>query len=138
MFANRKGFTLIELMITVAIIAILAAIAYPSYTNYIHRAHRADGKELGMRVASAEERYYTNLNTYTTDMKALSLSTIVATADSENGFYKASVLTGNAGQTYVLTLTPTGVQSDDKCGNLTIDNTGSKGWSGNENNGKCW
>ncbi|GAI02651.1 unnamed protein product, partial [marine sediment metagenome] len=52
----KKGFTLIELMIVVAVIAILAAIAYPSYTRYVYRARRADGQDLLMRIAAAQER----------------------------------------------------------------------------------
>src|SRR5690606_11790491 len=59
-----RGFTLIELMIVVAIVAILAAIAYPSYINYIQRTRRADGHEMLMRMAAAQERYYTNYNHY--------------------------------------------------------------------------
>lgn len=55
--ARPTGFTLIEVMIVVAIVAILAAIAYPSYSDYAFRTRRADGKEMMMRVASAQERY---------------------------------------------------------------------------------
>ncbi|MEB2317016.1 MAG: prepilin-type N-terminal cleavage/methylation domain-containing protein, partial [Xanthomonadaceae bacterium] len=62
----QRGFTLIEVMVVVAIVAILAAIAYPSYSDYAFRARRVDGKEMMMRVAAAQERYYTNLNSYAT------------------------------------------------------------------------
>jgi len=131
---RSRGFTLIELLVVVAIVAILAAIAYPSYQNYIMRAHRADGKELAMRIASAEERYFTNLNTYSADLAGA----LAVGATSEKGYYLADVTLGNAGQTYVLRLRPQGVQAGDKCGDLTINNTGFKDKSGNESNGKCW
>ena len=56
---NRShGFTLLELMIVLVIIAILAAIAIPAYGRYAYRAHRVDGQELLLRVANAQERYY--------------------------------------------------------------------------------
>lgn len=129
---RNRGFTLLELMIVVAIVAILAAIAYPSYQNYVLRTRRADGKEFMMRVASAQERYYTNLNRYAA-MADLGLGTT-----SEKGYYTVSVALANSNQTYTLTATPGGVQSPDQCGNLTLTNSGSKGYSGAETNGKCW
>ena len=130
---NRaKGFTLIEMLIVVAIVAILAVIAYPAYQNYVMRTRRADAKEFAMRIAATEERYFTNLNTYGT------LATINMGTTSEKGYYLADVVPDNGGQTYVLTLTPQAPQDNDACGNLTIDNTGSKGQSGAESNGKCW
>ncbi len=134
--AINQGFTLIELMIVVAIVAILAAMAYPSYTNYVQRTRRADGKELLMRIASAQQRYYTNMNKYTnkiTDSDGLGMGDT-----SENAFYKVEATLGNEGQTYTLTATPQGVQATDKCGKLTLTDTGYKDKSGNETNGKCW
>ena len=129
---RSKGFTLIELLVVVAIVAILAAVAYPAYQNYIKRTRRADGKELAMRIAAAEERYFTNRNVYS------ALGTLGVDSTSEKGYYNADVTLDNAGQTYVIRLAPVGVQADDKCGSLTINNTGYKDKSGDESNGKCW
>ncbi|WP_419483238.1 type IV pilin protein [Dokdonella sp.] len=133
MHRNRsKAFTLIEMMIVVAIVAIIAAVAYPSYANYAFRARRVDGQEFLMRLAAAQERYYTNLNQYAT-MAQLGLGTT-----SEKGHYTGSVALANSNQTYTLTATATGVQAADKCGNLTLTNTGAKDQTGDETNGKCW
>ena len=71
MFRHRapdpaRGFTLIELMIAVAIIALLAAIAYPSYQDSIWKAKRAEAKAAIFKALQAEERFYTQNNTYVT------------------------------------------------------------------------
>ena len=133
MNSRAKGFTLIEMLIVVAIVAILATIAYPAYQNYIQRTRRADGKELAMRIAAAEERYFTNLNRYTTDLSAVAVG-----STSEKAYYTAVVTTDHDDQTYLITLTPQSPQDADACGDLTINNTGFKGFSGAESNGKCW
>lgn len=139
-----KGFTLIELMIVVAIIAILASLAYFSYSRYAFRTRRADGREMLMRVASAEERYYTNFNQYaigaiTTDPPA---GLGFAAATSERGYYTVNVANGpgGGGDDYVLTAVPQNDQAGDACGSLTLDSAGVKSWSTSptESNGKCW
>lgn len=68
---RSRGFTLIELMITVAVVAILAAIALPSYTAYVQRARRTDAKNAVLDLASREERFFSINNTYTSDPVAL-------------------------------------------------------------------
>src|SRR5690242_7166450 len=98
------GFTLIELMIVVAVIAVLTMIALPSYTRYTFRARRAEGQELLLRVATAQERYYSTYNTYagsvTSDLK-------FSTDTSANGYYQVSVASsgGSLASGYVLTAT---------------------------------
>jgi len=135
---KARGFTLIELMVVVAIVAILATIAFPNYRNYVLRSHRADGKELAMRIAAAEERYFTNMNVYTANITGAGPGGLSLSDMSENGYYRASVQIANAGQTFVVTMTPQGGQSGDQCKNLTINNTGYKDKTGAETNGKCW
>jgi len=56
--SNNNGFTLIELMIVVAIIGIIAAIGYPNYTNYLHKAGRAEGSALLLEVMEKQEQHY--------------------------------------------------------------------------------
>lgn len=146
-----RGFTLIEVLIVVAIVAILTAIAVPNYTRYVERGRRAEARELLMRVAAAEERYYTNFNRYTDNIAAaapvgLGLPNLI----SEHYTIDA-VLTGGNNQTYVLRAAPPAVyppahayagkpnpQSKDKCGTLSINNAGVKDKTGTESNGKCW
>ncbi len=129
---------MIEMLIVVVMVAILAAIAYPSYSNYTYRVRRADGKDLAMQIAAAEERFYTSRNVYTDDITGatgLGLSTDL----SEKGYYQAAVVLGNAGQTYTASVTPQSIQSADSCGALTINNTGYKDApSDTGTNGKCW
>lgn len=61
---KASGFTLIELMIAVAIVAVLAAIAYPAYLDSVWKAKRAEAKAAIFKALQAEERYYTQNNTY--------------------------------------------------------------------------
>jgi type IV pilus assembly protein PilE len=70
-----RGFTLIELMITVAIVAILAAVALPSYQSYVMRSKRADAKNALLDLASREERYFSIYNQYTNNPVLLGYGT---------------------------------------------------------------
>lgn len=134
---RHEGFTLIELMIAVAVIAVLASIAYPSYTRYIYRTRRADGQDLLMRIAAAQERYYTNKNQYAPDLSTLGLN-----ATSVSGYYTA-VVTKPAGGDFttgfVVTATPQAPQDGDTaCGSLSVDSALNKTPSGQTSNGLCW
>lgn len=132
-----SGFTLLEVMVAVAIVGILAALALPTYRDYIERGRRAEGRELLARVAAAQERFYTNRNQYSADITG-GAGLGLATALSENRYYLAEVEVAAGGQSYVLRSVPQGAQASDKCGALTVNNIGVRGYSGNENNGRCW
>ena len=82
---KMQGFTLIEMMITVAIIAILAAVAYPSYTEYVKRSNRSEGQALLSDTAAAQERYYSQNNVYITDNA--DIAKLNARTDSTTGKY---------------------------------------------------
>lgn len=133
-----RGFTLIEVLIVVAIVAILSAIAYPNYTRYVFRTRRADAKEMLMAVASAEERYYTNFNRYT--LTITDLGSFPASGVSEHGYYNVRIVAGPTAttQSYTLNAVPAGLQANDKCLTLTLNNVGVKGRTGNDSNGNCW
>lgn len=133
------GFTLIEVMIAVAIVAILAAVAYPAYTNYAYRARRAEAHTLLMQVAQAQERAYTISNMYTGNAADGSINGLPNT--SENGYYVVWASTFNLNQDYALVAVPQGAQANDTCGALLLLSDGSKDAAqdpGQETNGKCW
>jgi type IV pilus assembly protein PilE len=141
-----RGFTLLELMIVVVIIALIASFAIPAYQRYAQRARRADGKELLMRVAAAQERYYTNFNRYAAAPLTAATSLGLTSLTSERGYYTINSANGASAntQSYVLTATPVsgGPQAGDKCGALTINNTGVKTPIATampqNSNGACW
>ncbi len=141
MRAPRKGFTLIELMITVAIIAILGAIAYPSYTSHVRKTKRAEAKTRLLQVAQLQERWFTEKNTYTTNVASLLgvAGTVysASTNDPSSGYQitAAAAAGGTIANSFVLTATAQGDQTSDTCGNLTLSSTGQKTASGS---GQCW
>jgi len=112
---RAKGFTLIELMIVVAVIGILAAIAYPSYQDQVRRARRSDGKEALLRLQIEQEKWRTSNTSYASAPGTLGLGT-----SSTEGFYTIAI-SGASGTGYTATATATGVQaSDTGCTPLTL------------------
>jgi len=128
---NNKGFTLIEVMIVVAIIGILAAIAYPSYDEYVKRGNRAEGQAFLQDVAARQERYFSQNNAYTTDIAKLGLSS----ANSPTSKYTIGLAAGGADDGGYL-LTATQQFNDTKCGNLTLNARGERGAVGTVD--ECW
>lgn len=122
-----KGFTLIELMITVAIVAILATVAYPAYQEQVRSTRRADCTGTLMNLAGAMERYYTTNNNYTGATAAAVLGTAQCPIDGGAATYNLAV--ASTASTFTLTATRTGAQAGDRCGDLTLTNTGLKGIS---------
>ncbi|MEO8938702.1 MAG: type IV pilin protein [Burkholderiaceae bacterium] len=125
------GFTLIELMITVAVIGILAAIAIPSYQDSVWKGKRGEAKAAILRTLQTEERWYTQNNTYQAFSAPLAAGSPFSTysADSaSNSHYSVSAAgcaTGIA-QCVVITATVVG-NADPKCGaSLSMDSTGNK------------
>lgn len=90
-----KGVTLMELMIVVVILSILAAIGYPSYRQYVARAKRNEAKAGLLQIATLQERFYLQNNSYTTDLTRLGF-TVAANAPSETGTYVFNVTAANA------------------------------------------
>ncbi|MEZ9594672.1 type IV pilin protein [Shewanella sp. 10N.261.52.F9] len=118
---NNKGFSLIELMIAVAIIGILASVAYPSYVQYVAKGARADGLAALLEVANLQEQYYLDNRVYATDMTQLGLASDPYVV--ENGFYSVdSTGTGS----FVAIATALGAQAsrDTSCTSIQITDTG--------------
>lgn len=125
----KKGFTLVELVITMAIIGILAAIAYPGYSAYVVRARRSDAQAALLDLASRMERYYSQRNTYATATIGTGAATDLTTStQSSEGWYTLSIPVKTA-STYTLQASPNGSQAkaDTTCQSLTLTNLGVKG-----------
>ncbi|WPH23003.1 type IV pilin protein [Variovorax paradoxus] len=123
---KRNGFTLIELMITVAIIAILASIAYPSYQQYIIRSKRSAAQAQMMDIANRQQQFLLANRSYATkDALTASGYTLPAEVAANYGYtITLQDPTATEVPSFLLTFTPTGSQAGD--GDLTLDNQGVK------------
>ncbi|MCL1079321.1 type IV pilin protein [Parashewanella spongiae] len=122
-----KGFSLIEVMIVVAIVGILASISYPSYTRYVAQGARADALAALVEIANLEEQYYLDHRTYTSNMLQLGLN--ADPFEVENGFYDVDAVIDAANRTFTITATAKGVQAtrDSDCAMITLTSAGVKG-----------
>ncbi|WP_295467932.1 type IV pilin protein [uncultured Pseudomonas sp.] len=137
----QRGFTLIEVMIVVAIVGILAAIAYPSYMEHIRKGNRADAEATLMQLSQFMERYYTGTGRYSKTAGQTDVPDNPAPPYPTGTNYTFTITVGNAGTSYTATATPnsSGVMANDKCGNLTLTNTGLKGQTGTgATTADCW
>ncbi|KUJ79644.1 general secretion pathway protein GspH [Microbulbifer flavimaris] len=147
MIKQQRGFTLIELMIVVAIVAILAAVAWPSYQNQVRSTNRADAQGALLGLAQAMERHFTQNGTYEAaavsdaDTGAPQIFPTESPLDGANKTYDLRI-TAADGSSYVLQAQPKGSQAAD--GIVQLSSSGEKVWD-RDNDGDlteasdlCW
>jgi type IV pilus assembly protein PilE len=135
--SRKRGFTLIEVMIVVAIIAVIAAVALPSYFGSIRKSRRADAITALNKIAQEQERWRANNSTYTNVLSSAGLNV----ANPSSGFYTLGVA-GNTATVYVATATAAGSQANDsQCTTLTLTMNGGNityGATPAANANLCW
>lgn len=140
---QMKGFSLIELVVAMAIIAILAAIAVPSYTEYTQRSKRMDAISMLSQLSQAMERFYSVNYTYEgaasggNDTGAPASTTFGFTQSPANGTAAYNLTISAATESsFSVRATPIGAQANDGCGTLTLSSTGTR--TDNGGTKECW
>ena len=118
--ARARGFTLIEIMITVAIIGILVAIAVPSYNGHLRKSRRAEAQGFMTQIAQKQQQYLLDARTYAMTLGELSM----AAPASLTPWYSIAIAPGATTPSF--TITATALADQVKDGNLTLTHTGAK------------
>jgi len=143
---SQQGITLIELMVVVAIVAILATIAVPAYRDYVLRANRTEGRAALLALATAQEKFYLQCNSYADQISTSATNcgtlNLQLPAASDRGYYTLAITSGDA-QGWVATATPSGLpqSKDSKCQQFQLTSTGLKSAEnsgGDDNSLECW
>ncbi len=139
----QRGFSLIELMISVAILAILVTIAFPSYQSYLAKGARADAIAILFDAAAKQEQYYLDFHSYTGDLTALGYASDPLTYPTDKSASERSykvTATGDA-DGFVITATAINAQAsrDTDCASLAINQLGTRTSNGDSSDQKeCW
>jgi type IV pilus assembly protein PilE len=131
----QRGFTLVELMITVVVVAILTSIGYAAYTEQIAKSRRAAARALVMDVMQHEERFYTENNTYTTDLTLMGYG---ASLYTDRNTHSISLAAGASGAIATsVAVTATAVVTDAKCTSLALTSANAQSGAGSQP-AVCW
>lgn len=137
-----SGFTLIEVMIVVAIVSVLAMVAYPSYRESIAKGRRSDAKAVLLENAQLVERQYTISNRFDRNGDGTALTAVPvpqAPKDGATKYYDIQFTGAHDAVQYTLSAVPTGPMSSDRCGTFTLTHAGVKGLTGNTADvATCW
>ncbi|MFT5173347.1 MAG: type IV pilus assembly protein PilE [Gammaproteobacteria bacterium] len=131
----QRGFTLIELMIVVAIVGIIAAVALPAYSDYSRNAKRADAHEGLGHMAQRQERFFTDNNRYATITTELGFG---ANPEISKSAYWALSVSASTTASYTLQAALNGTHSDSECLTITLSSTGVRGSTGTGTGNSCW
>lgn len=139
---GMRGFTLIELMVTVGIVGLIAAIALPSYRQAIRKSNRSDAQISLSGLATQQERYYFGNNSYTGDFADIVTGAVSGDpVTSDNGHYSIALTLTGSGTGWSMTATAIGDQADDTdCAKLTLTSLGAKTAVNSDNDAsqECW
>lgn len=131
--SRPQGFTLIELMIAVAVVAILAGIAYPSYQEHVRKSRRAAAQAALLDVAARQQQYLLDRRSYAGTLAALRYT---VPAEVSTHYQITTEAPAATPPTFTVRATPQGAQAADKCGWLQVDQTGAK--TTQHAVGGCW
>ena len=144
------GFTLIELMVTVAIVSILATIAVTSYSSQVQKSRRTEAKSALLDLSGREEKLFSTTNAYSNLEAFLGYAaggslTVMTNMPFGNNYYTLTVQVPDPGQapvtpsTYLLTATPVGTQAKDtSCGSFSLNQLGVQTSTGTATAASCW
>jgi type IV pilus assembly protein PilE len=137
-----RGFTLVELMIAVAVVGILATVAYPSYVNQLRQSRRTDAKIALLDLAARQERFFSVHNVYATTPQQLGYAAAAFPVDVLSGssaYYRLSTQVGAGAASFTASAAPVGAQGRDACGSYAIDHLGVQANTGNSlPAARCW
>ena len=136
-YGKESGFTLLELMIVVAVLGIIAAIAFPNYTRYVVKSNRSAAQSFMYSIANKQEQYILDARQYAADVPTLSLTVPAEVSRNYNITLTGVTVSPPA---YQVTATPIGSQlsRDTECGTVTLNQAGTKGQSGTGSVSDCW